>query len=746
MTTRAIHTRRTMIGLAGIGLAGAVLGEATAASAASAVGARFTATAKTTTDELNRWLAARDSTRIRRLTGVVVLTKPLVVPANTLLDAHGATITGPPTDNVLRNAASIATVVTSVAVTAGSPVVTSAAGAFTADMVGRRIQVLDAGSRAWRPGAPTSLYGRVVTVTSPGQATLDVPATSTLTAQAYVYPVADTTITIQGGTWINRNKNSLSQKISSHGFLIRRASGVTIADLTVKGQGAKQMGGQYAISLGDVSDVTVSKITFTDTSSDGLHFQGPASTLRISDITGSNSGDDLVAFTGVDGKSRDGSRLGDVEGDITDVVLRNVRGSGCHTHLKITSGVGAGEVQRHVSGFTATGISGTVSSGGAPVNVVDYAGSTSFSGSITGVTATPSGASAMVNVGASIVGDLVVGDVTWTTAKVPTNGIVRVVQSSTTPTVTAGSITVRNVVRKDTAGKITDTTGAGLALGTRTLGTLTVTGVGCPVPAPHFDSVQLASAGMRIDSMSVASDSSAARTGNVLVLPVSSKGYSIGAATFSSISRSTGSLWSADADGDGTSTDIAVRGYSGGKAVALLRSPASLRVWDLKQPAGTGAAVRLNSPAASPVRIVTARSTRSAPLVSRTGAQQVSVSSSIPVDTSLLTPLEGDQVIDVRAVSAGTQYWDSASGTWTSTKPTPSAASTSPPTAAPPTASPGPVAPSGPSPAEAPAPTSTPPVASTSTPTPTPTRTPTAAPTQPLAPSAADAASSGGSR
>ncbi|MEN0102220.1 MAG: hypothetical protein AAGC90_04775 [Curtobacterium sp.] len=725
MTTRAIHTRRTMIGLAGIGLAGAVLGEATTASAASAVGARFTATAKTTTDELNRWLAARDSTRIRRLTGVVVLTKPLVVPTNTLLDAHGATITGPPTDNVLRNAASIATVVTSVAVTAGSPVVTSAAGAFTADMVGRRIQVLDAGSRAWRPGAPTSLYGRVVAVTSPGQATLDVPATSTLTAQAYVYPVADTDITIQGGTWINRNKNSLSQKLSSHGFLIRRASGVTIADLTVKGQGTKQMGGQYAISLGDVSDVTVSKITFTNTSSDGLHFQGPASKLRISDITGSNSGDDLVAFTGVDGKSRDGSRLGDVEGDITDVVLRNVRGSGCHTHLKITSGVGAGEVQRHVSGFTATGISGTVSSGGAPVNVVDYAGSTSFSGSITGVTATPSGASAMVNVGPSILGDLVVGDVTWTTAKVPTNGIVRVVQSATTPTVTAGSVTVRNVVRKDTAGKITDTTGAGLVLGTRTLGTLTVSGVGCPVPAPHFDSVQLASAGMRIDSVSIASDSSAARTGNVLVFPVSSKGYSIGAATFSSISRSTGSLWSADADGDGTSTDIAVRGYSGGKAVALLRSPASIGIVDLAQPAGTGAAVRLTSAAASPVRITTERSTRPPVLVSRSGAQRVSASSpTIVVDSSLLTPLDGDVVLDPLLGSTPQRY-DAASATWSSAQPQPTVPQA--PTPAPTTTqAPAPTPTQTQTPVPTPVPAGTP--APSSTPVPSSTPTPSAEP------------------
>ncbi|WP_144712888.1 hypothetical protein [Curtobacterium pusillum] len=714
-----LPSRRRALGLAAVGAFTAVTAAVvTARPSWAAAAPTMSVVPRTPTASVNSWLASGGDKVLR---GTIVLTAPLVIPSGTHLDASSASITGPASDNVLRNRASVPTATTTASVRAGSAVVTTKAAVFSSASVGRAVQVLGVGPRAARAGAPGSMYGRVLSVQSPTKATLSVPATSTATAAtAYLFPPDDTDITITGGTWTNRNANGLSQTTAAHGLLIRRASGVSLLDLTVHSTGSAQTGGQYAVSFGDVRNVTVEDVAFVDTASDGVHFQGPSSSIAVRRITGVRTGDDLVAFTTVDGQSHDHSKLGDCEGDITDVTVEDVDGRSCLCLLKVTSGTGAAGVQRHIRRFTATGLAGTVT-GSSPVQIVDYAGPTWFEGTIANVTATGSGGPA-VNVAVGTLGNLVVQDVQWPAGRpASTTGIVRVTATS------ASSVTVRGITNRSVGagGSV------GLALALASVGTVSVSGIACPVLAPKFDSVRLVRANAKIGTLSVSDDTSAARDGNVFAIDAVAKGYRITKASFARITRSSGSVWVADADGT-TSTAITVAGLQGGRAFALLRSPAHVSVQNGSQPGASGAAVRLNSAAATPVRVVVASTKRPGALVSRTASQRVSaVSPFVTVDAALLTPADGDVVLNNgKKYSSGQIVWNAKAKQWRKTtvkEPAPTPTPTATPKPAPtatatpkPTATPAPTATPTPTPTATPMPTATPAPTATATPTDTP--------------------------
>ena len=723
-------SRRRMLGLAAVGTVGALTAVATGGGPANAVDATvMSVNPRTSTASINAWLAVGG---VRVLKGATVLSGPLVIPSGTQLDASSASITGAIGDNVLRNASAIPTATTTATVRAGSAAITTKAAVFSAASVGRAVQVLGAGPRAGNAKAPGSMYGRIVSVQSSTRATLSVPATGTVTAATtYLFPPDDHDISITGGTWTNRSKNGLSQTTQSHGLFLRRAARVCLSGLTVHSTGSAQTGGQYAVSFGDVRDVTVEDIAFIDTASDGVHFQGPASKLAIRRITGERTGDDLVAFTTVDGQTHAGSRLGDCEGDITDVVVEDVQGKACLCLLKVTSGIGANGVQRRIRRFSASGFSGTVT-GRFPIAIVNYAGPTWFEGTVSGVSAIGTGGTA-VQVDVGTLGALVVEDVTAPAgSRAAVDGIVRVAATS------ASSVTVNRVTNRSVATG----TASAVALAIGSVPTVAVSGVSCPVLAPQFDSVRLVRASSTISALSVSNDSSAALNGNVFAVAPTAKGYRIAKAAFTGISRSTGSVWSAEADSTVTTT-MTVSGFKGGRAVAVLRAPAKITVQGMVQPAGSGGGLRLNSAAASPVRaVMDGTSSRSATLVSRTASQKVSVVSPfIAVDAALLTPQDGDVVLN-----AGTKYaksqlrWDAKAKKWRTTtvarpKPTPAPAPSATATPKPTPSTPAPSTPSAPvtptptpTPTASPSPSSPPPSASPSDPTPTVTPTPSAVP------------------
>ena len=709
-----LPSRRRALGLAAVGAFTAVATAVTSARSASAADATtMSVTPRSSTAAVNAWLAAGG---VRVLRGTIVLTAPLVIPAGTHLDATSASVTGPASDNVLRNQAAVPTATTTAAVKAGSAVVVTKAAVFSAASVGRAVQVLGVGPRAARAGAPGSMYGRIVSVQSPTRATLNVPATSSATAAtAYLFPPDDSDITITGGTWTNRNANGLSQTTQSHGLLLRRASGVTLSDLTVHSTGSAQTGGQYAVSFGDVRNVTVEDIAFVDTASDGVHFQGPSSSIAVRRITGVRTGDDLVAFTTVDGQSHDGSRLGDCEGDITDVAVEDVYGQSCLCLLKVTSGTGAAGAQRHIRRFTASGLAGSVT-GRSPVQIVDYAGPTWFEGTISDVTAVGNGGPS-VNLAVGTLGNLVVQDVTWpASAPAPTGGIVRVSATS------ASSVTVRRLTNRS----IRSGNGIGVALAVASIGTASIGNVSCPVLAPKFDSVRLVRAAAKIGTLAISDDSSAARDGNVFAIDAAAKGYRIAKASFARVSRASGSLWVADADAT-TSTAITVSGYQGGRAIALLRAPAQMTIRDTTQPGASGAGVRLNSAAASPVRVVLDSTTkRAGALLSRTASQRVSaVSPFVTVDAALLTPSNGDVVLNSgKKYTAGQIKWDAAAKRWRTTTVKAPAPTPKPSTPTPKPSTPAPT----PSASATPTPTATTAPSTTATATPAPSTTPSATP------------------
>ena len=730
-------SRRRMLGLGAAGTLTALTAVVASGGRANAVDATvMTVNPRTSTAAINAWLAVGG---VRVLRGAAVLSGPLVIRSGTQLDASAASVTGAIGDNVLRNAAANPSARTTASVRAGSNVVTTKAAVFSTAMVGRRVQVLGAGPRSGNAKAPGSMYGRIVSVQSSTRATLDVAATSTLpSAATSVFPPNDGDISIVGGTWTNRSKNSVSQTTESHGLLIRRAARVSLTGLTVHSTGSAQVGGQYAVSFGDVTDVTVEDVAFIDTASDGVHFQGPSSRIAVRRITGERTGDDLVAFTTVDGQTHAGSRLGDCEGDITDVVVEDVRGKQCLCLLKVTSGIGGNGVQRRIRRFSASGLAGSVT-GRSPVQIVNYAGPTWFEGTVSGVTATGSSGT-VVNVDVRTLGALVVEDVALPAgARAAVDGIVRVAASS------ASSVTVRRVTNRSTGAGAA----SGVALAVGSVRTVAVSGVACPVLAPQFDSVKLVKASATITSLTVTDDSSAARAGNVFALAAS--GYRIANATFARLTRSTGSVWAADKDSS-VGTAISISSFKNGRAVALLRAPASIGVQGLSQPAGSGAAVRVNSAAASPVRVVVdGTSTRPATLVSRTAKQKVSVVSPfIAVDAALLTPRDGDVVLNSGTKYARSQLrWDAKAKKWRATtvarpkptpapqptpKPTPKPTPTPAPSASPTTPAPSPSAPapsaspSAPTAPVTPDPTASAPVTPAPS-APTPTDAPTASPT-----------------
>lgn len=568
-----LPSRRRALGLAAVGAFTAVATAVTSARSASAADATTMAvTPRSSTAAVNAWLAAGG---VRVLRGTIVLTAPLVIPAGTHLDATSASITGPASDNVLRNQAAVPTATTTAAVKAGSAVVVTKAAVFSAASVGRAVQVL-----------------------------------------------------------------------------------------------------------------------------------------------GVRTGDDLVAFTTVDGQSYNGSRLGDCEGDITDVTVEDVYGQSCLCLLKVTSGTGAAGAQRHIRRFTASGLAGSVT-GRSPVQIVDYAGPTWFEGTISDVTALGNGGPS-VNVAVGTLGNLVVQDVTWpASAPAPTGGIVRVSATS------ASSVTVRRLTNRS----IRTGNGIGVALAVASVGTASIGNVSCPVLAPKFDSVRLVRAAAKIGTLAISDDSSAARDGNVFAIDAAAKGYRITKASFARVSRASGSLWVADADAT-TSTAISVVGVQGGRALALLRAPAQITVQDTKQPGASGAGVRLNSAAASPVRVVVDSTTRPGALLSRTASQRVSaVSPFVTVDAALLTPSNADVVLNSgKKYTAGQIKWDAAAKRWRTTtvkapaptpKPTPSTPTPTTPTATP-------------APSTTPAPSMTP----SATPSPEPSSTPSLSPSPSLEPAA----------
>lgn len=601
---------------------------------------RLVVTTSTTTAAINAFLAAGG---YRELRGTAVLTDSLIVPSNTVLDATGADITGVVTKNIIQNAAAVPARTTGTgASTAGSTTLTASNGNFTSADVGKQVEVLGAGPNAGRSAAPGSWYGTVVSVTSSTQVVLSQPAHLTVSsATVYVYPARDTNITINGGTWRPGNKNSLSQQQEGHGFRIRRVDNVTINNVLIVGPNVPQMGGQYAISLGDVTRSLSTNLSFQDVNSDGIHYQGPANGIVIQNVEAQNSGDDLVAFTPVDGQSQNGSRLGDTEGDIYDVVVQNVTGYNVLSHLKIAGGTGPGGVARKLTKFNAEGFFG-ITKGNAPINIVDYAGLTTFAGRIANVHAVgANNTAAIITSTATYVKSLLIEDIHWGPAQgVPSTGVVNIAGFGTHE-----RVIVRDVFYAATSGGSTDLCPA-VYVTCPTVTYLEVDGTFATDPATaNFIGVQIANTVAAREMKVSRHVAGLGASGNAAYFTGSN--WNILSMTFTEINRYTGSL----IDGTGTSTnssDITATNCHNGSAWFLLRQPANVNISACSQTTDrtAGAGIRVIGTTATPIIIAVSGSNRgNTGLVSRDGTQSVRISECICIpiaDSVVSTASNGD--------------------------------------------------------------------------------------------------------
>jgi hypothetical protein len=345
LNTRGLSRRATLrLGAAGVMLPLAVHGVARAVTARRA--ATVTLPPASGGDDaaaLNAVLAVNP--------GVVVLGYPgssyvvhssLIVPSGTTLDMTGCTITLNTyvLDTIVRNQSATPTrTVSDVVTTAGSAVITSATARFTPEDVGKWVCIgltLAVGAGFNPSLRPTLAGGPAIAGTVAGgnvltaQITRVVNATTAIlseradlakTAQPMnIFDTRDRDITVRGGTWVRDTGRSLTPQdggasIKIHHLVFRNLDNVTVEDLTVVYPIAGT--GKYAISVGMAMEMTVQNIVF-NTTSDGVHLQGPIRGGIISNITGT-PGDDFVSLTAADWPNYQ-----DCTGDLTNIRITNV--------------------------------------------------------------------------------------------------------------------------------------------------------------------------------------------------------------------------------------------------------------------------------------------------------------------------------------------------------------------------------------------------------------------------------------
>ncbi|MBM7492786.1 hypothetical protein JOD64_004008 [Micromonospora luteifusca] len=178
----------------------------------------------------------------------------------------------------------------------------------------------------YQVSAPLVLHSGTTLVMSDSTVTL-VPGSgcNLLTNMAVAGGGRDRDIRVTGGTWIRADPAS-GVGPDLHTLRFRRLDNLVIEGLAVTTSGDK-----YAISLGDVTDATVTRITF-DVHSDGVHIQGPAARTRITTLRGT-TGDDTVAITPRDWQSYD-----DVSGPVVDTHIEDIDVTSAAALVKVLGG------------------------------------------------------------------------------------------------------------------------------------------------------------------------------------------------------------------------------------------------------------------------------------------------------------------------------------------------------------------------------------------------------------------------
>jgi hypothetical protein len=195
-------------------------------------------------------------------------------------------------------------------ITSGTNTVTSA----SVVAVGQTVVIAGAGGNGNGP-----LVGNVAT-TGSGTFTVNtldgrpLNCTATVSGAAITVYNRDQNITFKGGIW--QLGNNTGTGINLHALLFRFIDGLTI---DIPGTSRTTGVGKYMVSIGGCTSVTATGKNITNTS-DGFHFAGPCFDINVPYVEGS-TGDDLLAFTGGDYAS-----YADTAGDIIGVTIGTVHG------------------------------------------------------------------------------------------------------------------------------------------------------------------------------------------------------------------------------------------------------------------------------------------------------------------------------------------------------------------------------------------------------------------------------------
>jgi hypothetical protein len=292
---------------------------------------------------LNAVLAANPGAVVHGYPGAsYIVHSSLIVPSRTTLDMTGCTVTLNTyvLDTVVRNQSATPTrTVSDVVSTAGSAVITSATAQFTRQDAGKWVCIgltLAVGAGFNTTTGLALAGGPAIAATVPGgnvltaQITRVVNGTTAILSkradlaktaqQMNIFDTRDRDITVRGGTWVRDTGRSLMSSdggasIKIHHLVFRNVDSITVEDLSVVYPIAGT--GKYGISVGMATRMTVQNIVF-NTTSDGVHLQGPVDGGIITNISGT-PGDDFVSLTAADWPN-----FQDCTGDLTNIAITNI--------------------------------------------------------------------------------------------------------------------------------------------------------------------------------------------------------------------------------------------------------------------------------------------------------------------------------------------------------------------------------------------------------------------------------------
>lgn len=210
--------------------------------------------------------------------------------------------------------------------------ITSAANTLT----GASISAADVGRSVIISGAGTSglqLCATVLTA-SPGTATLDASAATTVSGATVRFYDTDTDIEIHGGVFDRASAtgngiDAYGYQTTLHTAYFRRFNGLRMFNPTLLSTGACK----YAISAGQFTNFLLEN-PYYNTSSDGCHLHGPFNGAKISGSRG-YTGDDPFSVT-----LTDYTAYNDVQGDGYDVEVVDTNMSNHGGRILFVGGVG----------------------------------------------------------------------------------------------------------------------------------------------------------------------------------------------------------------------------------------------------------------------------------------------------------------------------------------------------------------------------------------------------------------------